>query len=152
MRVKYARLWKRLLAYLLDIIPISLVVFGVAYFFLGFDRVLSDYFHNNQDIELRKTFLSARNLIRETTLLLWIFYGLLMDCSKYQGTHGKILLRLKVVDDQGGRITFSQSLKRAYMKIIGAIPLGLGYFCTIWRKDKLTWHDLAAKTRVIHRT
>ena len=149
--MKYVGFWRRLLAYTLDMIPIFLLVFGIAYFFLGFDEVLSTYINSDRDFESRKEFLAKRNIVRDTALLLWIFYGFLMDCSRYQGTHGKSLLGIKVVDIHGNRITRSRSLSRMAMKIFGAAPLFLGYMWAGFRKDKAAWHDLAAKTRVIKR-
>ena len=147
--MEYVGFWKRLLAYMLDMIPIFLLVFGVAYFFLGFDETLSTYLNSEKDIESRKAFLAERNIVRDTALLLWILYGLLMDSSKYQGTHGKMILGIKVTNDEGNRITFTQSCIRAVMKVVGAIPLFLGYIWVAFRKDKASWHDLTANTRVV---
>jgi len=72
-----------------------------------------------------------------------------MDCSAFQGTLGKKLLGLKTVNTAGGRITFSQSLKRSTVKVVGLLPLGLGYIWAAFSEEKAGWHDLAAKTRVI---
>ena len=72
-----------------------------------------------------------------------------MDCSKFQGTHGKMLLGIKVVNSEGERITFPQSIKRTSMKIVGALPIYLGYLWAAFRQDKAAWHDLVAKTRVV---
>lgn len=147
--MSYAGFWKRLLAYVIDMVPIFLVVFCIAYFFLGFDQTLHNYLSGDRSHEARAYFLSERNKVRDSALLLWIFYGLFMDCSKFQGTHGKILLKLKVVDESGERITLPQSVKRTSMKIVGAIPVYLGYIWVAFRKDKASWHDLTAKTRVV---
>lgn len=106
---KYAGIWRRLLAYTVDMIPIFGVVFCVAYFSLGFDRALADYFDGDGSYEARAYFLAERNKVRDSALQLWVLYGLIMDCSKFQGTHGKILLNLKVVDETGGRISFGHS-------------------------------------------
>ena len=152
--MEYVGIWKRLLAYMLDMIPIFLLVFGVAYFFLGFDEVLSTYFKSvdsGGDVESRIAFLSERNKVRDASFLLWLLYGQFMDRSKFQGTHGKIILRIKVTDIEGNRITFKQSSSRTAMKVVGAIPLFLGYIWAAFRKDKAAWHDLTASTRVVKR-
>ncbi|GAL07233.1 hypothetical protein JCM19237_4649 [Photobacterium aphoticum] len=44
-----------------------------------------------------------------------------------------------------------QALKRAVMKIVGAIPLYLGYLWAGYSKEKTAWHDLYANTRVVKR-
>ena len=146
--MQYAGFWKRLLAYAIDMIPIFLAVFCIAYFFLGFDQTLHNYINGDKSLEEKAYFLSERNKVRDSALLLWVLYGLIMDCSKFQGTHGKILLKLKVVNEFGERISFPQSVKRTSMKIVGAIPLYLGYIWAAFREDKAAWHDLTAKTRV----
>ena len=147
--MNYAGFWKRFLSYIIDVIPILLVVFVVWYLFFGFDQTWHDYLDMDNSIEERAGFLKERNKIRDTTFLLWILYGLFMDCSKYQGTFGKRVVGLKTVSLGGDRITFSQSLKRSTMKFVSALPLGLGFIWAAFRADKAAWHDLAAKTRVI---
>ncbi len=147
--MQYAGFWKRFLAYMIDMTPIFIAVFCTAYFLLGFDVSLANHINGNQTLDEKIQFVIERNMIRDSALLLWVAYGLFMDCSKFQGTHGKILLGIKVVNKEGGRITFSQSIKRSVMKIIGVIPLSLGYIWAAFKKDKAAWHDLVAKTRVI---
>jgi len=149
--IRYAGFWIRLSAFILDVIPIFVVVFCAAYFLLGFDQSLYNYMSGDKSQEARILFLSERNKVRDAGLFLWIFYGLVMDCSRYQGTHGKFLLKLKVVDELGGRIDLGQSIKRTSMKILGALPIYLGYVWAVFRKDKAAWHDLVAKTRVMVR-
>jgi len=147
--MQYVGFWKRFLAYVIDIIPIFLMVFGVSYFFLGFDATLSAYFTGERSTDSRADFLSERNKVRDTSLLLWVLYGLFMDCSKFQGTHGKLILGIKVVNGEGNRLTPIQSCKRASMKVVGAIPICLGYLWAAFREDKAAWHDLAARTVVV---
>lgn len=147
--MQYTGFWKRFLAYIIDMIPIFIIVFCVFYFFLDFDKALHNYFNGEKSIEANEYFLSERNKVRDSALLLWIFYGFLMDCSKFQGTHGKLLLKLKVVSESGERITLPQSISRTLMKVTGALPFFLGYIWAAFRGDKATWHDLTAKTRVV---
>jgi len=149
--MNYSGLRKRALAFIIDMIPISLLVFGVSYFFLGFDEVLATFLNSGNDLESQRIFYAERNTVRDSALVLWLLYGFIMDCSTFQGTHGKILLGMKVTDTGGNRISFSQSLVRTVMKIIGAAPVFLGYLWGAIREDKATWHDIVAKTRVCHR-
>ena len=147
--MNYAGFWKRFLSYIIDVIPILLVVFFIWYFFFGFNETWHDYLDLDNSIEERADFLKQRNRIRDKTFFLWVIYGLLMDCSKYQGTFGKRVVGLRTVSLDGNRITFSQSLKRSAMQFVGVLPLGLGFVWSAFREDKATWHDLAARTRVI---
>ncbi|WP_263081532.1 RDD family protein [Endozoicomonas sp. Mp262] len=147
--MQYVGFWKRLLAYIIDVTPIFIAVFCIAYFLLGFDVSMADYLNGNQILDEKIQFIAERNMIRDTAFLLWVAYGFFMDCSKFQGTHGKVLLGIRVVNDKGGRITFSQSAKRTVMKIVGFLPLHLGYIWAAFKKDKAAWHDLVAKTHVV---
>jgi len=122
----YAGFGKRSLAYIVDILPILMLTFSIAYFFFGFDKIWHEYLDLENSTEERATFLKHRNVIRDSTFLL-----------------------LKTVNTAGGRITFSQSLKRSTVKVVGLLPLGLGYIWAAFSEEKAGWHDLAAKTRVI---
>ena len=143
--------WRRLAAYVLDLIPIFIVVFGIAYYFFGFDTTLMHYFDEQRSDAERLAFLRERNVIRDTMLVVWVLYSALMESSPWQGTHGKWLLGIKVERVEGGRIGPLQALKRAAMKMIGALPLYLGYLWAVFNKEKAAWHDLCAKTRVVKR-
>ena len=54
------------MAYLIDVLPITLLVFGVFYLFLGFDETLDKYLNRGTDIEPRIKFMEQRNWIRDT--------------------------------------------------------------------------------------
>ena len=92
-----------------------------------------------------------RNQIRDIAGMVWLIYGFVMDCSKYQGTFGKQLLNIRVTSVDGKRLTVGQSAIRTVMKIVGAMVLMLGYIWAGFRSDKAAWHDLAAKSRVTDR-
>lgn len=47
------------------------------------------------------------------------------------------------------RVPFARALLRTVAMIAGALPLGLGYLWALWDRDRRTWHDLVARTRVI---
>lgn len=56
-----------------------------------------------------------------------LLYFIIMEGSKYQATVGKLLMRIKVVNLQGGRITLSESIIRNLSKILSAIFLLIGF-------------------------
>lgn len=72
----YAGFGKRSLAYIVDILPILMLTFSIAYFFFGFDEIWHEYLDLENSTEERATFLKHRNVIRDSTFLLWILYGL----------------------------------------------------------------------------
>jgi uncharacterized RDD family membrane protein YckC len=67
-----------------------------------------------------------------------------------QGTPGKLVLGLRIVDaDTGGAPTVGRLVLRYVGYLVSAIPLGLGYLWAIWDPRRQGWHDKMAGTLVI---
>jgi uncharacterized RDD family membrane protein YckC len=124
MEFKIAPFYKRLLAYLIDSLPIVLILF---------------------------MFSNLNIIIHELALLISIIYSLLTDSSSLQGTFGKKIMRIKVVDELGQRITFKKSVLRNLFKIVSSIPFYLGFIWILFNKKRRGWHDMVAKTYIIER-
>ena len=61
--------------------------------------------------------------------IILVFYYPLMESSKiYQGTIGKRMFRLKVVDSFGQTLSLQQSMTRLLSKFISLAIVGLGFF------------------------
>lgn len=148
--MKYAGFWIRALAYLIDFIPISIVVIIIFYSYLNFGQTWIMYFVDHQNVEARVQFMSERNLIRETSFGVWLIYCALMEGSILQGTLGKRVLGIKVVDRDGNRISFVCSIVRNLSKVISYLPFLLGFFWAGVSRQKHGWHDKLAKTDVVH--
>lgn len=149
--MKFAGFWPRLLAYLIDVIPIVLIVYGVFYFFLGFDETLNLYHENPNNFENRLHYLFDRSSIRDISFFIWIFYCVFMEASSIQGSLGKKVVGVKVVDKDGARLSFRKSLVRNLSKLLSYIPLCLGGLWIAFSKNKRGWHDMIAKTYVVER-
>ena len=147
--MKIASIKKRILAYVLDMIPIFAVVFFIFYNFFGFDELLKAFLVSEKDIDLKIEFLTERNKIRDLSLFVWVLYGLIMDSTRFQGTHGKVIMKIKIVNSGGYKISLYQSFRRTLMKMVGGIPLFIGWLWAVFRKDKTTWHDIYARTYVV---
>lgn len=78
-----------------------------------------------------------------------LLYFIIMESSKYQATVGKLLMRIKVVNMQGGRITLSESIIRNLSKILSAIFLLIGFLMVLLDDRKRALHDRIAGTFVI---
>jgi len=89
--------------------------------------------------------LIAYFLVLVTDLL----YLTLFWSSKFQGTPGKILLGLKIVDANGNKISYSTALIRYISTIISSLLLGIGYLLIIFDDRKQALHDKLASTYVI---
>ncbi len=81
--------------------------------------------------------------------LLRILYQSIFECSKFQGTPGKMAVKIKVVNMHGERITFLQALGRNLGKILSGLILYIGFFMAIWTDKKQTLHDQMANTYVV---
>ena len=144
-----AGFWRRLGAYLIDIIPIALLTAVPFYLFLGFDQTWEAYREEPRDLQARVQFLSERNQIRDTAFLLWLIYSTAMEASPLQGTLGKRLAGIRVVGPDGGRLTLGRAISRNLAKLLSYLPLGLGFLWVAFSKHKHAWHDTLAKTDVI---
>ena len=141
----------RFLAYLIDILIITFVVFLFAYFFFGFDITISNYLNSGDDIQSRIDFLKERNNIRDISFLIWVIYCIFSESSVKQGTLGKNIMGIKVVDMNGDRLSFNKSLIRNISKILSLVVIALGFIWILFDKYNRGWHDLLAKTYVMNK-
>ena len=129
---------RRFLAMLLD----GIIVFFVS-FILAFLVGMVDVFFGSG--------ILPWNLIIVLLMLLFsIFYftGKWVRTSGH--TLGKLLLSIKVVNADGSPLTSGKLFIRYLGYIISGIPASLGFFWVAIDKKRRGWHDLIAKTYVIH--
>lgn len=77
-----------------------------------------------------------------------ILYRSFFESSKYQGTPGKIILNIQVVDEDMQRISFLRSVGRNVSKIFSSF-LMIGYLIALGDRKCRTLHDQMANTFVI---
>jgi uncharacterized RDD family membrane protein YckC len=77
------------------------------------------------------------------------FYSIVMESSARQGTWGKVLMGLKICDEQGNTISFGRAITRNLSKIISSCSLGIGYLIGFFTKKQQCLHDLIAGTLVV---
>ena len=70
--------------------------------------------------------------------------------GKYGATLGKMLMKIKVVTADGGRVSYWRATGRHFAKILSAIILFIGYFMAFWDDEKRALHDRLCKTRVVN--
>jgi len=140
---------KRIIAYFIDIIPITLIVFGIYYFFLGFQEIFTNYLQRGDDIQPRIEFLSQRNNIRDISFLIWLLYCIILESSMLQATFGKRIMGMKVIRENGEKIDFKFALIRNMTKLLSAIIIFIGFFWILFDKKRQGWHDKIAKTLVV---
>jgi uncharacterized RDD family membrane protein YckC len=65
-------------------------------------------------------------------------------------TPGKMLLGLKVVNENGGELLpATVVLRETVGKLLSSVVLGIGYLWVLWDPKKQAWHDKIAKTLVV---
>lgn len=81
--------------------------------------------------------------------LVKFLYHIITECSAKQGTFGKQVLKIKVCDMQGERISFARSAGRNSAKIFSVMTLFIGYLFSFFNKQQQCLHDMIAGTLVM---
>lgn len=140
-----AHVGKRLLAMLYDLLPVlalwllASLVFTVAYTLAGHDPR-----ENIQPFSLLQWLL---------WLCCWLATGAYATASWRHGgqTLGMRPWRIRVVSGTGGAAPSWSALWRRYaVATLSFAAAGLGFWWAWFDRDRLTWHDRAAGTRVVH--
>lgn len=137
---RYAGFWRRLGAFLIDMVLLSLMMSPVVAYFgkVNLSASLASY----QTIELPDWLQYLLNLLLFLlTVFLWV---------KFRGTPGKLLLGCRLVDaNSGGTLRVGQAALRNIAYLASLLPLGLGFLWIAWDKRKQGFHDKIAKTVVV---
>ena len=133
LKVTYAGLGKRTIAKLIDLTIVFIPLLILETFLFKFNRT-------NNDFNTYRFFI---------VIITWIFYNSVFETSAYQATVGKMILKLKVIDLYGKRISGLRSFFRCITTIISILPIGLGIWYITTDPKKRAWHDLIVGTYVI---
>jgi uncharacterized RDD family membrane protein YckC len=141
--------FQRLVAYLIDTLPISLILIVIAIHFFGFGSTFKTWINDQNDFSALKDFQMEVRILGGITTLLWIIYSIVADISAQQGSFGKKIMKIKVVNEKGERLTFEQSFKRNTTKTISMLPMNFGFLWMIFDPKKQTWHDKIGESYVV---
>lgn len=144
---RYAGFWIRVGASLLDtflllvaIFPLRMLV-GSLVTLLGMDAHMPT-----------NGVLLARRIARIAIgFVLAIAYRAGMESSPYQATLGKMAARLKVIDQEGQRISFARATARYFSKYLSTLSLGIGYVMVAFDEKKQALHDRIVGTFVVYK-
>ena len=78
-----------------------------------------------------------------------LIYNVTMESGPKQGTHGKQLLKIRVCDIYGERITQSRAFNRNIAKALSVATFFAGYLMCFFNKKQQCLHDMVADTLVI---
>ncbi len=140
--IEYAGFGIRFLAWLIDSLVLLFLSFIIGLIFGFVVAFIFTLFGLNNDLLIN----SIGNLLG---FVVGLLYFTLFWSSKFQGTPGKILLGLKVVDANGNRINYSTAVIRYLSTILSSLLLGIGYLMIIFDDKKQALHDKLASTYVV---
>jgi uncharacterized RDD family membrane protein YckC len=149
----YAGFWKRVAAYILDLILLTIVFKVIGTFFgapaaeeatkqaiLGGTPPLEAYLQLYHDMWLY-------NLV--TTVLTWLYFAF-CESSAWQATVGKLALGIRVTNLQGARISFLRATGRFFAKYLSVLIVCIGFLMVAFTRRKQGLHDLIADTLVLN--
>ncbi len=143
-RLQMAGFALRVAAILID----SLIIFGILMIFVG--TALPVLFMSTSIGEIGES--AALGLLLAYFFgvpMLFILYQAAFECSKFQGTPGKMAVGIKVTDMDGNKVSFLRAVGRNASKIISSTIFFIGYLMAIWTDKKQGLHDMIASTLVI---
>ena len=129
--MNYAGFWRRFIASVVDSILLT-TAFNILMWFVF-----------PESLKSKQIFLFVITIIPT-----WLYYALLESSAK-QGTLGKIILGMKVVDYNNQRISFARATGRYFSKIISAVILMIGFIMVAFTSRKQGLHDIIAGTLVV---
>ena len=142
--VHYAGFWIRVAAAIIDSLTVFAVSSSVRSILLGLTLNIEFYPQDRFSV-------TYKAIILFTSVILPIFYECYFLASPWMGTPGMKLLRIKVIDYDGNRISFGRSFVRYLSQILSALIFGIGYIMIAFDRRKQGLHDKLAKTLVIYR-
>jgi uncharacterized RDD family membrane protein YckC len=90
------------------------------------------------------------NLLYQLSMLIVMYLFFVFFWTRDGQTLGMRAWRLRLERENGGFPTVLEASLRFFVAIVSLIPFGLGFLWQLWDKDKLTWHDRIAGTRMLH--
>lgn len=145
---------KRLLAYLIDILPITIIVFYYFISFTNYSVLFKDYINLAESgaldmSKLDPAFIKYTNHINMVVVVILGLYSAYAETTSWQGTYGKKILKIKVGDVIGQPLDGGTAFKRNVMKIIVLSTLPLLMIWVLFDKKNRGPYDVIAKTLVV---
>ena len=136
---KFAGIWDRWYAYLLDFLLIIVIFIPIFVIFIILNVPEVGFL-----------------IFMIFFIPVYILYSAYYESSQHQATYGKRAQKLKVIDKKGGRITFKKSLLRSFVKFfttlspVGIIALLHAIFIYYHNPERKGIHDIVAGTYVVN--
>lgn len=155
---RYAAFWKRVVAFVIDLVIVvtlfSLLIYTVNTLLalpVEYASILETGFPLKITPYIEKHFLGIVILYSLLKLAVVFPYFTLLESSRLQGTVGKLLCGIKIIDLSGKRISFLRATGRFSGRILSGQILLIGYLMAVFTKRKQALHDLLAGTLVVNK-
>jgi uncharacterized RDD family membrane protein YckC len=144
-----AAFWQRAAAFLIDLLIIMLLNMFLV---LPLATVLGlrESKGTNEVRSAFVMFLLGAYLVTTIVVIIaaWLYYAY-MESSRVQGTLGKKIMRIRVTDMDGGRVSFQTATVRFFGKVISTALAGAGFIMAPFTPNYQALHDVIAKTMVV---
>ena len=138
----YAGFWYRFLAYLIDSLLMSVVLFPLG-LVVGLGIGPRGVDENTPELAVANMGLNVFSILTG-----WLYYAFL-ESSSWQGTVGKKLLGLRVTDLDGNRISFGRATGRYFGMILSGMICFIGFIMVAFTEKRQGLHDIMASTLVL---
>ena len=131
--MSYGGFWQRLVASIVDGFLLN-VVYAILGAFTGlrfFSEDLDDW------------------LALGIAILIGWLYEAVMTSTERGATFGKMAVGLRVVDNQGNRLTFLHAAGRYLAKVVSVLTFNIGFLMAAFTDRKRALHDMVAGTLVV---
>ncbi|MDE2248139.1 MAG: RDD family protein [Xanthomonadaceae bacterium] len=153
----YAGFWKRVAAYILDMIVL----------YIPNLLIMKSMGGDAAEAAMKQAMLAAPGdphamfaayghfyssmgpAIAITTVMTWLYFAL-CESSAWQATIGKLALGIRVTDLRGKRISVARALGRYPAKMLSYLILCIGFLMVAWTRRKQGLHDMIAGTLVLN--
>ena len=150
-QAKYAGLWLRLAAYIIDYLVLGFVI-GTMVALVMLAMGLSFAIFQDMDNPANQLLVVTSSIILGVVVLTatWMYYALL-ESSSHQGTLGKMALNLKVTDLEGQPISFLRATGRFFGKFLSSFIVYIGYLMIGFTEKQQGLHDILAGCLVLRK-
>ncbi len=149
--MNYASFGDRLVAYIIDFILLSFVMGIIIVPFMGIGMFTSDFYSQDFEDNPAAAFALMGSMFTSFGLLILIplLYDALMTASSRQGTLGKNIMKIKVVDSNGQQLSLGTSVGRVLIKVVSSSVCLLLWLWPLFNDRIQALHDLAVNSFVV---
>jgi len=156
--MKFAPIWKRAIAFAIDVF-IVVTVFSLLIAFLNWilQIPVESSLFEGRGVSVKMTEYVQENFVKLVViyslakLSVIVPYFVLLESSRWQATIGKRILRIKVGDFEGKKISIGKAALRLFGKWLSGQILLIGYLMAFFTEKKQALHDFLAGTFVFEK-